>query len=116
MNPQDSEIFVPWPHEQIIRRGALASIQLLLDEGTDPWGFDPKESEALEAARQRKEEEDNAKREEERLEKVRAEEERQRDMQRRMSVSGSLGGERREEVQKPKQFRLDSLDDDDDDD
>ncbi len=112
MNPQDSEIFVPWPHEQIIRRGALASIQFLLDQDIDPWEFDPKESEALEAARQRKEEEDNAKREEE---KARVEDETRREMERRMSVSGGLGGERRPEEPKPKQFTLDSLDDDDDD-
>ena len=28
--------FVPWPSEEVIRRGALAQIQVMLDQGVDP--------------------------------------------------------------------------------
>lgn len=28
--------FVPWPSEEVIRRGALAQIQVMLEQGVDP--------------------------------------------------------------------------------
>jgi len=105
---------VPWPREEDIRRGALASIQVLLDQGVDPATFDPERSAELEEERKRKVEE------EERAREV-AEEERRRDMERRRSeVLGNLGaaggmsaGQGQERpVQK---FQLESFDDEDDD-
>ena len=109
LNPLAQTSFFPWPAEHDIKRGALATIQVLLDRGEDPATFDPERGAELEAERQRIVEE------EERVqaaERARLEEERLRDMERRMSVSGSAGGERREE--RPKVFQLETFDDDDD--
>ncbi|KAE8444000.1 hypothetical protein EG329_001129 [Mollisiaceae sp. DMI_Dod_QoI] len=103
--------FVPWPNEEVIRRGALASIQVLLDKGVDPWTFDPEKSAELEADRLRTIEEEDRARD---LEKTRMEEERKQNAERRVSVSGGPGMERREEA--PKVFQLETFDDDDDDD
>jgi Vitamin-D-receptor interacting Mediator subunit 4 len=108
LNPADAP-FMPWPSEETIRRGALASIQILVDQGIDPATFDPEKSAELEAERKRVEEEQEALREQER---ARLEEERRREMERRMSVSGVP--ERREEPQKV--FQLETFDDDEDDD
>jgi hypothetical protein len=109
LNPITEEAFLPWPAEQDIRRGALASIQILVNSGVDPWTFDPERSGELEAERKRIEEEDEKAKGEE---QARVEEERRREMERRMSASAAAGGERREE--KPKVFQLETLDDDDD--
>jgi hypothetical protein len=96
--------FVPWPAEEAIRKGALASIQILLDQGVDPVTFDPEKSAELEAERKRVTEADDAIREQER------EDTRRRDLERRMS--GGPVPERREE---PKVFQLETFDDDDSD-
>jgi hypothetical protein len=109
LNPAETQ-FVPWPSEETIRRGALASIQILVDQGIDPATFDPEKSAELEAERKRFEEEQEGLREQER---ARLEEERRREMQRRQSVSGAAP-ERREE--QPKVFQLETFDDDEDDD
>jgi len=85
LGPADTQ-FVPWPSEETIRRGALASIQILVDQGVDPSTFDPEKSAELEAERKRVEEEQERLREQER---ARLEEERRREMERRMSVSGA---------------------------
>jgi hypothetical protein len=111
LNPSADAPFIPWPSEETIRRGALASIQILVDQGVDPAAFDPEKSAELEAERKRVVEEEDRVRE---LERVRLEEERRREMERRMSVSGSLAGERREEQQKV--FQLETFDDDEDED
>jgi hypothetical protein len=103
LNPAETQ-FVPWPSEETIRRGALASIQILVDQGIDPATFDPEKSAELEAERKRVEEEQ---------ERARLEEERRREMERRMSVSGAAP-ERREE--QPKVFQVETFDDDEDDD
>ncbi|KAG4432199.1 hypothetical protein IFR05_012322 [Cadophora sp. M221] len=100
--------FVPWPTEEAIRKGALASIQVLLDQGVDPATFDPEKSAELEAERKRVTEADDAMREQERVDR---EDARKREMERRMSSSGSVP-ERREE---PKVFQLETFDDDDSD-
>ncbi|TVY60669.1 Mediator of RNA polymerase II transcription subunit, partial [Lachnellula suecica] len=84
LNPPP-EVFIPWPSEETIRRGALASIQVLVDQGIDPATFDPEKSAELEAERKRIVDEEDRLREEE---KVKMEEERRREMERRMSVSG----------------------------
>lgn len=37
LDPSSTQVpFVPWPSEDIIRRGALAQIQLMLEQGQDP--------------------------------------------------------------------------------
>ncbi|CZT43463.1 uncharacterized protein RSE6_03507 [Rhynchosporium secalis] len=102
--------FVPWPTEEAIRKGALASIQVLLDQGVDPATFDPEKSAELEAERKRITEADDAAREQGRIDR---EDARKREMERRMSGSGAAP-ERRED--KPKVFQLETFDDDDDDD
>ncbi|KUJ16999.1 uncharacterized protein LY89DRAFT_707382 [Mollisia scopiformis] len=104
-------MWVPWPTEETIRRGNLASIQVLLDQGVDPWTFDPEKSAELEADRKRIAEEEDMARE---VDKARVDEERRREMERRMSSSGGAGMERREEA--PKVFQLETFDDDEDDD
>jgi hypothetical protein len=99
--------FLPWPNEETIRRGALASIQILVDTGVDPADFDPAKSAELEVERKRIVEEDRLREEEKgRLE-------REREVERRMSVSGGSGELRREE--KAKAFQLETFDDDEDD-
>lgn len=110
-NTANEAMFVPWPNEEAIRRGALASIQVLLDQGVDPWTFDPEKSAELEADRKRIAEEEDTARE---VEKARLDEDRRREMERRMSSSGGAGMERREEAQKV--FQLETFDDDEDDD
>jgi len=99
--------FVPWPTEEAIRKGALASIQVLLDQGVDPITFDPEKSAELEAERKRITEAEDAMREQERTER---EEARRREMERRMSDSGPAP--QREER---KVFNLETFDDDDSD-
>jgi len=110
LNPLADLPFIPWPTEDAIRRGALASIQVLLDQGVDPATFDPEKSAELEAERKRIMEEEDRIRDEER---ARMEEERRRELERRMSAGGPVGGERREE--RPKVFQLETFDDDDED-
>lgn len=109
--PRD-QIWTPWPNEEVIRRGALASIQILIDQGVDPATFDPERSAELEIARKEKMEEEDRVRE---LEKARMEEERRREMERRLSVSGSGGAPVVQAGEKKKAFMLETFDDDDDD-
>ena len=101
--------WTPWPTPDAIRSGALASIQILVDQGVDPATFDPEKSAELEAERKRIMEEEDLKQEKE---QARMEEERRIEMERRLS----LGGARPERVQEqPKVFQLETFDDDDDD-
>lgn len=104
--------FIPWPTEEAIRRGALASIQVLLDQGVDPATFDPERSAELEAERKRIAEEEDRVKEEQR---ARIEEEnRRRDMERRTAASGPASTQQAAQ-DKPKPFQLDDLEDDDSD-
>lgn len=106
---------MPWPTEETIRRGALASIQILLDSGIDPATFDPERSAELEAERKRREEEAEAqKQEQEELARREREERLREEMQRRQSSGANLGAAPREE-KKPAQFQLLDLDDMDED-
>jgi hypothetical protein len=106
--------FVPWPTEETIRRGALASIQILLNQGVDPATFDPGRSAELEAERKRLEEEAECAREEQEAERKRAEMERRALMEQRRRESAAAGGTVQE--QRPAVFTgLDLLDDEDDD-
>lgn len=112
LNPLADAPFIPWPTEETIRRGALASIQVLLDQNIDPATFDPAKSAELEAERKRIAEEEDRAREEQ---KVKAEEERRKEMERRMSVSGNAAVAGREQ-EKPGVFQLETFDDDDESD
>lgn len=109
LGPRDDLGWTPWPSPDAIRGGALASIQILIDQGIDPATFDPEKSAELEAERKRIMEEDDLKREQE---QARMDEDRRKAMERRMS-----DGPRPERVQEqPKVFQLETFDDDDDDD
>jgi hypothetical protein len=108
--------FVPWPTEEKIRQGALASIQVLLDAGVDPATFDPERSAELEAERKRLELEAEALRVQQEAERAQAEQERREELRRRESVSVSLGGAPRVEAQSKVFTGLDILEDDMDED
>lgn len=140
LDPLTGVAFVPWPHEEAIRGGALASIESIARQGIDPKGYDPLEEEA----RRRREEEERRVREEnearEREEKVRlareeqarVARERQRERERaqeeamrRGSLAGAAGGEGyagggisptvpRDGARQQFQFMQDDEDDDDD--
>jgi hypothetical protein len=111
LSPLSEIPFFPWPTEETIRRGALASIQILLDQNIDPATFDPEKSAELEAERERLAEEEDRAREEQR---VRMEEERRREVERKMSTSAASATPGRPE-ERPKVFQLDTLDDDESD-
>jgi hypothetical protein len=109
LNPLSQIPFLPWPADHDIKRGALATIQVLLDRGEDPATFDPERGAELEEQRKRIVEEEERVQAEER---ARLEDERRREMERRMSASGNARGEGKEE--RPKVFQLETFDDDDD--
>jgi len=128
LNPLSGQLFFPWPLEDKIRNGALASNQILAEKGIDPRGYDPAEEEE----RQRKAEEEQKEREEqekreleererrlrEERERQRRERERQQEEWRKASVSGP-SPERapsRSNTGEKKQFQFRSLDDDLDED
>ncbi|KAH7150426.1 vitamin-D-receptor interacting mediator subunit 4-domain-containing protein [Dactylonectria estremocensis] len=138
LNPLSGQLFFPWPLEDKIRAGSLASNQMLAEQGIDPKGYDPVEEEER---KRREEEERKEKEEKERLEleerdrkmreereRLRQERERQREKDqeswRRASIVG--GASAQPSANRPpagpattKQFQftnLDDLDDDDDDD
>ncbi|KAG6006778.1 hypothetical protein E4U43_000400 [Claviceps pusilla] len=138
LNPLSGQVFFPWPLEDKIRSGALASYQMLLEKGVDPTGYDP----ATEEERKRKEEEERKAQEEreqaerearekqlrEERERARVERERQREKEQEAWRRASLIGGQPDAPAPPrphagagekKQFQftnLDDLDDDDDDD
>ncbi|KFH41840.1 Mediator of RNA polymerase II transcription subunit-like protein [Hapsidospora chrysogenum ATCC 11550] len=128
LNPLSGQLFFPWPLEDKIRNGALASNQILAEKGIDPRGYDPAEEEE----RQRKAEEEQKEREEqekreleererrlrEERERQRRERERQQEEWRKASMSGP-SPERapsRSNTGEKKQFQFRSLDDDLDED
>lgn len=138
LNPLSGQLFFPWPLEDKIRSGALASNQILMEQGIDPKGYDP----ALEEERKQKEESERKEREEqeqrerqekerqllEEREKARLEREKQREKEqeewRRASASGAspdgpASAKPASGAGEKKQFQftnLDDLDDDDDED
>ena len=139
LNPLSGQPFFPWPLEDKIRSGSLASCQMLLEQGIDPKGYDP----ATEDERRRKEDEDRRAREDqekkereererqmgEERERLRVERERQREREqqewRRASIAGNppdASGISRTNsgagtgAGEKKQFQFTSLDDLDDDD
>ncbi|KAL7803505.1 hypothetical protein V8C44DRAFT_343958 [Trichoderma aethiopicum] len=134
LNPLSGQLFFPWPLEDKIRSGALASNQILLEQGINPRGYDP----VAEEERKRKEEEERKEREEkekqeraerereaerQRQERQRAIEKQQAEWRRASTAAGAsgdagVGGPPSAKAEK-KQFQftnLDDLDDDDDED
>ncbi|KAK4213946.1 vitamin-D-receptor interacting mediator subunit 4-domain-containing protein [Rhypophila decipiens] len=129
-------VFYPWPTEETIRRGALAGIQQLVDEGINPLGYDPEEEirkreqeeqarkEADELARREREEAERMMREE-RERMARDRERARQEAERRGSVIGGgvgimpgAGGSTSPAVERgaKKQFLFLGGDDEDDDD
>jgi len=134
VNPFHGAVFYPWPTEDNIRAGALASYQQLIDGGIEPKGYDPEEEErkreeeeqarkdAEEAARVEREEADRRMREE-RERMARDRERARQEAERRGSVIGGVGilegggaasGAKQQETKK--QFAFLGGDDEDDDD
>jgi hypothetical protein len=113
LNPEQNIPFVPWPSEDTIRRGALASIELLINKGVDPATFDPEESAELEAERKKLQDEQDMARE---AERIRREEEQRLLIERRASEVGNTAPRQEAPKPKPAAFSLDMLDDDEDDD
>ncbi|KKA28428.1 hypothetical protein TD95_003039 [Thielaviopsis punctulata] len=120
LNPMAQTVFIPWPLEDRIRLGALATTQMLINDGIDPIGYDP----VAEEERKKKEEEERLAREEaerrereERDRALREQREKMREQELRESYrreSGMPAGQS-SPVEK-KQFHFTSLDMDDDDD
>ncbi|KAI2618014.1 hypothetical protein GGS26DRAFT_596027 [Hypomontagnella submonticulosa] len=132
LNPYSNFSFVPWPNEEQVRKGALANLAFLSEQGIEAENYDP------EAERQRKEREEEERRaaeEQERRDReererrareeqlrVRVEREKeQREAWRRGSVTvgGEAGGASNPLSASPtgekKQFHFMADDDDDDD-
>lgn len=134
LNPLTGTMFIPWPAEDKIRAGSLASNQLLAEQGLDIRTYDPAEEQAR---REREEEQRKAQEErevrerEESLRRMREEQEQQRREReqarareqqedlRRGSIAGvgphagGAGGTARP-AQEKKQFQfMGDLDDDD---
>ncbi|KAL9006732.1 MAG: hypothetical protein Q9188_000510 [Gyalolechia gomerana] len=108
LNPMGQVQFTPWPREDVIKRGALGQIQVMLEQGVDPGSGGPTQEGAKEGAAQ---EVNN-----ERTQMSEGVEEAP------MDVGGGRadGGERRVEArrreEKPKVFKGLDLDEDSDDD
>ncbi|PNY27163.1 Mediator of RNA polymerase II transcription subunit 4 [Tolypocladium capitatum] len=138
LNPLSGQLFFPWPLEDKIRSGSLASYQILAEQGIDPKGYDPatevERKRQKEEERKANEEREKAEREErekqirEERERLRIERERQREKEQAEWRGASVAGGQPEApglarantgVGEKKQFQfknLDDLDDDDDDD
>ncbi|KXJ88315.1 vitamin-D-receptor interacting mediator subunit 4-domain-containing protein [Microdochium bolleyi] len=125
--------FIPWPNEDNVRQGSLASMAILMEKGIDPEDYDPEEEklrkEREEQERREQEERERAEREE-REKRLREEQARQRAELARRREKEAAEGWRRQSVSaggagnppatspvgEKKQFMFTSLDDDDDDD
>lgn len=116
LNPRSDRPWTPWPCEETIRRGALASLQVLINQGIDPATFDPEKSAELEAERKRLIDEEDQLREEQRQQQHEAE--RSLQDRRHSAATGpiSISDGNRPLRPQTKVFQLETLDDDDDDD
>ncbi|KAI0860037.1 vitamin-D-receptor interacting mediator subunit 4-domain-containing protein [Xylaria cubensis] len=54
LNPHSAYTFVPWPSEEQVRHGAIASLAYMAEQGIEAEGYDPE----LEKARQEREDEE----------------------------------------------------------
>ncbi|TAQ90031.1 hypothetical protein B7494_g1663 [Chlorociboria aeruginascens] len=116
--------FIPWPTEAVIRRGALATIQLMLDKGIDPATVGDGESGEVGVEQRMIVEEEGKTAEEDRRrreEENRVAEEVERKKREGLSLAaggvapadGDVGGNTAERERK--QFVLETFDDEDDD-
>ncbi|KAI1775485.1 hypothetical protein F4818DRAFT_416678 [Hypoxylon cercidicola] len=129
LNPYTSFSFAPWPNEEQIRKGALASLSFLADQGIDPENYDP---EAEKQRKEREEEEARMREEKERAEREERERRAREEQHRRRAEQDRAIREREQAealrrgsaapgapsvsptVEKHGQFKF--MDDDDDDD
>ena len=129
LNPQAGAVFFPWPVEDKVRTGALASNQQLAEAGIDPKGYDPvlaAEEKLRQEAMKREAEEQERLRAEEAERNARAERERMRlerekeqlEAFRRGSIATGLSPGDKSSTSGPgdkTQFQFTSMLDDDDD-
>ena len=123
LNPHlQANDFAPWPSEETIRRGALAQIQVLVDEGKDPATWDPETAAHL-AAREaeevrKREEEYELKQEQERqaqVAKMKQQAKERAEGRAREQATGGTAGVAQPQGQEKKAYTgLDDLDDDSD--
>ncbi|KAI1185545.1 vitamin-D-receptor interacting mediator subunit 4-domain-containing protein [Nemania serpens] len=52
LNPHSAYTFVPWPSEEQVRQGAVASLAYLAEQGTETEGYDPEAEKARKKARE----------------------------------------------------------------
>ncbi|KAI1373961.1 hypothetical protein F4677DRAFT_427764 [Hypoxylon crocopeplum] len=133
LNPQANFEFIPWPNEDQVRKGALASLAFISDQGINPENYDPEEEKRRkdreEEERRQVEERERLEREERdrkmREEHAKAREREQREAWRRASVTTGAGAMGVGASGQPmsasptgekKQFQFMADDDDDDDD
>ncbi|KAI5926185.1 vitamin-D-receptor interacting mediator subunit 4-domain-containing protein [Camillea tinctor] len=144
LNPHTGLEFVPWPSEEQVRKGAIASLAFIAEQGIDAENYDPEEEKArrereederrAQEDRERAEREDRDRRLREEHARLRAERERAREKEeaegwRRASVSmglntaaagaagpGGVPPPSSSPVGEKKQFQFMGGDDDDDDD
>ncbi|KAK5633482.1 hypothetical protein RRF57_009196 [Xylaria bambusicola] len=133
LNPHSTYTFVPWPSEEQVRHGAIASLAYMAEQGIEAEGYDPEAEKARkereEQERKEAEERERAEREErerrmrEEQARLRAERERNREKEeaeswRRASVSagGPAASASPTQPQPKAQFQFMGDDDDDDDD
>ncbi len=116
MNPlKQMPGFVPWPTEETLRRGALGTIQALVDAGEDPATFDP-EKKAREEEEQKRLEEEEEKRKVQHAEKERVRMEQAAKERQAAREAAAARGEAPVVQEKPKVYSgLDMLEDDSDD-
>ncbi|KAI0970151.1 vitamin-D-receptor interacting mediator subunit 4-domain-containing protein [Xylaria arbuscula] len=116
LNPHSAYTFVPWPSEEQIRHGAIASLAYMAEQGIEAEGYDP---EAERERKEREEEERKQAEEKERLEReerdrklreeqarLRAERERNREKEeaenwRRASTSAGGATQQQQQQQQP---------------
>ena len=117
LNPlAQSAEFAPWPSEETIRRGALAQIQVLVDEGKDPATWDPAKAAQEEEERKRQEEEWEKKQEEERKAQMANMEQQARERAEATANLQAEGGQASAALQRGEKKAYTGLDDLDDDD
>ncbi|KAI1300948.1 vitamin-D-receptor interacting mediator subunit 4-domain-containing protein [Xylaria venustula] len=92
LNPHSAYTFVPWPSEEQVRHGAIASLAYMAEQGIEAEGYDP------EAERVRKEREEEERKQAEEKERVEREERdrRLRDEQARLRAERERNREKEE--------------------